>query len=748
MHANGQVSGVGRGLITGSHNVGLGPLYMDNTRTQILGISATGPSTFSILTNSAAGFSVNDMVLIFQMTGTTNVGHHQNAIISAIVSNTITATTVSGTIVTFSAASPTSKLQLIKINEYSNFTLTDGEITCHEWDGATGGVICFLVSGTFNVDGGVVNAAGKGFYPDGVTSWGLGGAGAAPSTVAGGGYAAPSNLLVGCTATLSVGGPNRGTSGGAANNAVAAGSSNVPANPASLIYNPGSPSFFGTAVMGKAGYYPNNAGAGDGAGGGGQGGTGGQDFCATPGVPGNSGETGEAGGDAGQGARSGGIIIIKTTTITRGSGVSSSTKLFSVKGQDGDAGRAGGNGGMGGQGGDGGPGQCVGGVILCNPGGPGGWGSTGDPGDGGDGSNGGYPGTVWIATRNTTNLSGGNLDVRGGAGGYAGPGGYSWINPSISLPATYVDDPCTGRCLNPCTGMRIIPYCDANQAFCHLRQAVSFSMHIAGTHGIASGYDFWDAGANLVAIYDLTKNELNGIEFDIPHCQEIHYLATFYGGSECSNIFRKMAHLLASSTGQISNLNNTSDGGTCGYLPIAPTIHFKDNSNFDMFIYHGSDRYIEDMSEPGHPRCYVGSCYESTPVNSGDDGAQGDAAPDGVAEDPFPAPLNPSDNGIIEFNATWKRALEIESITDNVNGLRLYPQPAANQVNLVLQHPYTGDITMNLYDISGKLVRTWKEKSSADQLEINISLSDFSKGVYLLKVEMGSRTSQLRLTIE
>ncbi|XZF13559.1 T9SS type A sorting domain-containing protein [Chitinophagaceae bacterium MMS25-I14] len=728
--ARADVDSLGRGTATYTHDVSKGVYYTDSVRAPVTGITNMGVipggyTRYRMSVGTATGrFKVGDMVLVIQMkdaSGGIFTGNHQNMFVESVAGSTIIAHTVisGGPLVPFATpGSPLNKVQMIRIDQYKDFTILSGEVSCHAWNDTTGGVLCFLVNNTLTAKGGIFNAAAKGYTPAEAV-WGTGGAGAAGMTVVTAtGYPAPL-IPIGC--------PHRpagvGSDGGAPNNTGGTGIGN---SLSGAVFTPPTRNFHNRAVMGAAGYYPPGYGGGNGGGGGGKGGTGAANSCGLGGLPGANGADGQDGGDAGRGAAGGGILIIKAKTLL----VSSvTTTYFTVRGQNGDNGRSGGNAGMGGDGGLGDAGSCI---PFCDPGGPGGNGVAGDPGNGGDGGNGGSAGTAWVvASAVTAGISTATaINVKSGSGGLGGPGGYGWLG-NRPYPV-YFSDPCGDTCTpttGPCTGVTIVRVCDKYRAFCHLGTATSAALHVPGNNGINNGYDF-KIGSLLVAIYDIDRNELAGIDFDPANCTEIHYIATLYSVNDCSKIFKKLAFSVTgqtSTTGQVIDLSKSTDSGTCGLLPVPPTIYFRDKFGHDMFIYHGALDYIEDLSEPGHPRCYTGSCTPMDAISVGLPGRPGETPPDGSVVEPTQGnPSDPAANGIIQTpNPMWRHT-NVGALNSD-NGMTLYPNPVTDV--LTIDVPSSEGI-IEITDITGKTV--YRESIKTNKLLVNVV--QWANGVYFVKL--------------
>lgn len=89
----------------------------------------------------------------------------------------------------------------------------------------------------------------------------------------------------------------------------------------------------------------------------------------------------------------------------------------------------------------------------------------------------------------------------------------------------------------------------------------------------------------------------------------------------------------------------------------------------------------------------------------------------------------------------------ISSVSENVNSnspLILYPNPASDKVFLTLDHLNNEDLTIYLYDIMGKLVKT--EILRKNQHEININ--DLENGSYFVSVKSKDITFNQRLMIK
>jgi len=155
------------------------PAGIINIYTPVIGFSC---DSSIVQVDSSVGFSPNDKVLIIQMQGATidltntanfgtiinagSAGNNEFNRIEAINGDQIT--------LKYKLQRPydvAGKIQLIRVPEYTDITITD--LTCKPWDGNTGGVLVFDVSGTLTLNGNI-DVSEKGFRGGLNTNAGIG----------------------------------------------------------------------------------------------------------------------------------------------------------------------------------------------------------------------------------------------------------------------------------------------------------------------------------------------------------------------------------------------------------------------------------------------------------------------------------------------------------------------------------------------------------------------------------------------
>lgn len=64
----------------------------------------------------------------------------------------------------------------------------------------------------------------------------------------------------------------------------------------------------------------------------------------------------------------------------------------------------------------------------------------------------------------------------------------------------------------------------------------------------------------------------------------------------------------------------------------------------------------------------------------------------------------------------------------------LYPNPAKDNLTIMLENPWNGDLVLNIIDMSGKTVRNAQFSKIGESAEMNISISDLATGVYTISI--------------
>ncbi len=131
--------------------------YVDNVRTRMTSTAGAGQKNVSVA--STSGFPVGDEVLVIQMQGT-GAGNYEFGTIASIGSGRLT---LQGNLQHTYTVGGNSKAQVLRVPHYRNVTVQGGgTLTAHAWDGNTGGIVAFRVSGKATVSGTISVNGGNG----------------------------------------------------------------------------------------------------------------------------------------------------------------------------------------------------------------------------------------------------------------------------------------------------------------------------------------------------------------------------------------------------------------------------------------------------------------------------------------------------------------------------------------------------------------------------------------------------------
>jgi len=75
----------------------------------------------------------------------------------------------------------------------------------------------------------------------------------------------------------------------------------------------------------------------------------------------------------------------------------------------------------------------------------------------------------------------------------------------------------------------------------------------------------------------------------------------------------------------------------------------------------------------------------------------------------------------------------------------LYPNPATDVVNLKIDNNYFGEATVEIYDITGKLVLKTQFEKNDTVVNAPIQISNFAKGMYVVKLTINNKQTVKRL---
>ena len=99
------------------------------------------------------------------------------------------------------------------------------------------------------------------------------------------------------------------------------------------------------------------------------------------------------------------------------------------------------------------------------------------------------------------------------------------------------------------------------------------------------------------------------------------------------------------------------------------------------------------------------------------------------------------------FEINYSASVGVEDV-EALQNLSVSPNPAVNMLNVNFNLAYTGDVTVSLFDMSGKRVFSDKNSAFRGTYNNNIDISNLSKGVYILNVVSDRKTESKRVVIK
>jgi hypothetical protein len=89
-----------------------------------------------------------------------------------------------------------------------------------------------------------------------------------------------------------------------------------------------------------------------------------------------------------------------------------------------------------------------------------------------------------------------------------------------------------------------------------------------------------------------------------------------------------------------------------------------------------------------------------------------------------------------------------ENAINSVSNSFIYPNPTKNSATLAIDLKDASGVTINVYDLVGKMVTTTKAEGQLGQNNINIDLNSLTSGIYMVNVKVGNSTSTKKLIIQ
>jgi len=88
----------------------------------------------------------------------------------------------------------------------------------------------------------------------------------------------------------------------------------------------------------------------------------------------------------------------------------------------------------------------------------------------------------------------------------------------------------------------------------------------------------------------------------------------------------------------------------------------------------------------------------------------------------------------IDGHVTYFNVLDVVVTAPSQTYFKLNPNPVSNYVQLELAHPENGPIVVNLYDMEGRMLQSWKFDKQNPVWTQSISLGSYAPGSYTLQI--------------
>jgi hypothetical protein len=105
-------------------------------------------------------------------------------------------------------------------------------------------------------------------------------------------------------------------------------------------------------------------------------------------------------------------------------------------------------------------------------------------------------------------------------------------------------------------------------------------------------------------------------------------------------------------------------------------------------------------------------------------------------------------SGTVAIVTNTTSTVGIKEIQNAANRITLFPNPANESIQISLNLNQAQQITIEIYDIAGKLFYSNKEEAASGELKRKITIRDLPKGTYLLKVSGKEISETEKIIIE
>jgi hypothetical protein len=126
---------------------------------------------------------------------------------------------------------------------------------------------------------------------------------------------------------------------------------------------------------------------------------------------------------------------------------------------------------------------------------------------------------------------------------------------------------------------------------------------------------------------------------------------------------------------------------------------------------------------------------------SGDDGID---ASDGTFD--VGGTQDDEDNAYLDEGAPWLMSVQKALLTNSLNA-QVFPNPAKEKVFVKLELEKPSTLSIEMKDITGKLIKTDMIKNVSGNYKTEISLDGIKPGVYLIQLQVDQKSSLFKITV-
>jgi hypothetical protein len=101
----------------------------------------------------------------------------------------------------------------------------------------------------------------------------------------------------------------------------------------------------------------------------------------------------------------------------------------------------------------------------------------------------------------------------------------------------------------------------------------------------------------------------------------------------------------------------------------------------------------------------------------------------------------------VDGSGSVSEPIRVGRTVDEVELLGTHPNPAQSRATVRFAVPSAQEVTLRLYDVMGREVRTLARGPQEGRTEMRVGLSDLSSGIYFLRLQAGGTTKTQKMTV-